>query len=370
MNIEALFLGAGASTPFGIPTMRGMVTEFEKSLQPGPEKQLYDLINNRLKNYKYFDLESLITVLQNIVDPDEVINDILNEPSIHFYYDYSGTGWKHAVDNVNFLVKYNQDKAESLLRRLKEYLREACTIDVKDDDLNLYHRLFKIILESHKYSYEDWLKHEGQKQFPLDIYITNYDLILEAFCSNNEIKYTNGEKERALCIKKSENPELFDSQSAFMIRKLHGSINWYRDQRGKFRHSDRPIRIGEKFPLGHEVVKEVLLYPIRGLYAYREPFYDLFLDLKHKLVKWNNWLIIGYSFRDKDIAGLFLDAAEINPDLTLCLVGLSSGTLSEVMETRLSGFKGTVRISPSKFNHSNIDALTNDIREIYDVIEI
>jgi len=361
MEIDALFLGAGASTPFDIPTMKDMAIQFEKTLNSGDEKKLYETICNKLQNYSYFDLESLITVLQNITDPAPVVNDILNDPSIHFYFNYGGESWGKTKNNITTLAKANRSIADSLLLKLKEYLIEACTIDPKEEDFKLYNRLFTVILKHKVSNFEEQLEENARQgtqiKIELQIFTTNYDFILETYCMSREIACENGEIGRDVCIRRDNNGRLFDGSGVFKIRKLHGSINWYRNQRGKLRCSERPVKLGEKSLYGDEIVEEVLLYPVRGLYAYREPFYDLFADMKQNLERLNNWLAIGYSFRDKDIAGLFIDASGKNRNLNLCLVGLNSDTVKAVAQDRLDGFKGKLVGSTAKFNHDDIDGL-------------
>jgi hypothetical protein len=68
-----VFLGSGASTPFGIPTMKGLVNSFEKQLQERSEpnsEEMYDLyqqIKTSLKSiYGYVDLESVFTVIEDL----------------------------------------------------------------------------------------------------------------------------------------------------------------------------------------------------------------------------------------------------------------------------------------------------------------
>jgi len=359
MDIDVLFLGAGASTPFGIPTMKGMVSEFEGTLEPGPSKQLYDLITDKLANYKYFDLESLITVLQDIVEPSRVVGDILNDPSIHFYVDSVSVGWDQACQWVDHLAESNRGVAGSLLTQLKEYLRRTCSVELREDELLLYNRLLDTILSGRVPNFMEHLQERGPKNVQLSVFTTNYDLILESYCTDRELTYSNGERDKYVMIRSDEGGQLlgFPGGDTIRIRKLHGSINWYRDQKGRLRYSDTPVTVGKKSVYGDEIVEEVLLYPVRGLYAYREPFYDLFCDLKRALEIAKNCLVIGYSFRDKDIAGLFIDAAKKNHHLTLCLAGLGDDTMRTVVHEHLAGFNGRLTGTSAKFNHENIDEL-------------
>ena len=52
-----ILLGAGASATFGIPTTIEMATKFGQRLE-GEEKNLFDLIASKLKNYRIFDVEA------------------------------------------------------------------------------------------------------------------------------------------------------------------------------------------------------------------------------------------------------------------------------------------------------------------------
>ena len=68
-----VFLGSGASAPFGIPTMKGLVNTFERQLREGSEpdlKEMYGLyhhIKTSLKSmYGYVDLESIFTVIEDL----------------------------------------------------------------------------------------------------------------------------------------------------------------------------------------------------------------------------------------------------------------------------------------------------------------
>jgi len=62
MSEFVVFVGAGASKPFGIPTMTEMTKNFEEELRKTflPGITLFNEIHRRLKDYQYFDIESLI----------------------------------------------------------------------------------------------------------------------------------------------------------------------------------------------------------------------------------------------------------------------------------------------------------------------
>ena len=79
MTNAVFFFGAGASAPFGIPTMQGMVSEFEKTLQEGAkseERRLYEEVCTFLNATlgRPTDLEAVFSVVESIMNwsPDRM----------------------------------------------------------------------------------------------------------------------------------------------------------------------------------------------------------------------------------------------------------------------------------------------------------
>src|SRR2546426_3532553 len=80
MSSAVFLFGAGASAPFGIPTMQQMVIEFEKELNektpPSEEARLYGGICNFLNRTlgRPTDLEAVFTVVDSIINwsPDRM----------------------------------------------------------------------------------------------------------------------------------------------------------------------------------------------------------------------------------------------------------------------------------------------------------
>ena len=84
--MDIVFFGAGVSREFGIPTTREIVSEFRDSLRPVSsddytDKALCDHIFSRLGQHPDFDIETLVTVLEHIIDPSKTIQHVLAHPS-------------------------------------------------------------------------------------------------------------------------------------------------------------------------------------------------------------------------------------------------------------------------------------------------
>jgi hypothetical protein len=83
--------------------------------------------------------------------------------------------------------------------------------------------------------------------------------------------------------------------------KLHGSLNWYKQEDGTIVIMDTAKR-----RLGNQnIVGELMLYPIQQKDLYLYPWFNLFYRLKDDLFHAKNWIVIGYSFNDEFIRNTF-----------------------------------------------------------------
>ena len=344
------FLGAGASVPFGIPTMTKMVSDFEERTR----KPNYGLgyvvqeIKNRLRNYKSFDIEALITVLQDIVDYPNIADSIFNHPSLHFYTPNDYQTFASSVQS--FGQKYHNE-AKQILGDVKLFLTESCNFT--NTPFELYKELFSEGIK-YDFNYKQELA-EHRKDIYNCIFTTNYDLVLEAYCTHEGLQYENGEIHGGVLDIASSNQSLFESgYNVHQIFKLHGSINWYTDDRGCMRWISEPVITGKTTALGHKVERELLLYPAIFKYTFREPFYTMFHHLKDRLIKSSFCFIVGYSFRDDDILGIFQDAMMKNLNLHLVLIDPSA---EMIKDTRFSKYKDRVQCISEPFNMTAIEQL-------------
>jgi len=205
------------------------------------------------------------------------------------------------------------------MRDLKNFVVDECVI--KNNPFEIYKELFSTCLQRYDFNYESDLLNARKTNIPNQIFTTNYDLVLEAYCSHYDLEWEVGEKQGKVQIS-DENNHLFSRSGTGVhnIFKLHGSVNWYLDGQGNTRYSSEPIKTGSRTSLGHEVQSELLVYPAYSKYTFREPFYTMFHHLKYCLGRSKMCCVVGYSFRDEDILGLFHDAMSINSDLYLVII--------------------------------------------------
>lgn len=108
-----------------------------------------------------------------------------------------------------------------------------------------------------------------------------------------------------------------------------------------------PAQAGRTTLLGDRIVRELLIYPAFAKYTFGEPFYTMFHYLKESLLNSEACYIVGYSFRDDDILGLFHDAMVLNEKLSLYLLDNNANIISE---DKFEPFSNRVQPLPMEFS--------------------
>lgn len=179
---------------------------------------------------------------------------------------------------------------EAILKTLKEIVKEIGY----QWDFSSTHELFLQRL----------LQHKGRKV--CDIFSLNYDVVLEATLENSCIPYIDG-------FRGAENAyfdfTLFDAEVTniplFRLYKIHGSINWVRDDKGVVR---RKSSHGDNF-----VNERQVIYPSEQKYFQTQyGIYEIQMKLFRKRLRDrrpnNKLVILGYSLSDDHINEAIIDA--------------------------------------------------------------
>lgn len=324
----------------------------------GRDRTLFDLVVNNLRNYRDFDVEALITVLERIGNIDRFIEE-LNNPSLHYFLGNLTYSYQNTIEGARSEADRLKEEPENLLEKLKGFIRDACAQKIEEEKFSLLDMLFSVLLHQEGTDFKAKLQARGQKAAYYEIFTTNYDMIVERYCRSRNLLYESGEmRDRRVDIS-SRNTELYGgSKSCFKIFKLHGSINWGEVKERKIMASDMPVKPGGSTIYGESFTKEMVIYPIREFYTFREPFYDMFHHLKKRLVGSDRCCIVGYSFRDPDIAGLFLDAAEMKGKLKFYFI---DPKVDEIVNKRLKRMEGQITRIAKEFGYEAIDELAEHL---------
>lgn len=272
MKKISFLLGAGASKPFGVPTTEDMAKEFlEKQDDPELEFALGK------KNAR--DIESLIRVVQRIRDLES--NEGLTLADIQ----------PPIID----IIRYNSRNFEETQKAIYEFIREKC----RSFDVQKAEKIYKPIFDL-------------SKQTPIDIFTTNYDMTIEEVCRTLKISYKDGFKHEEHGYNKIFNPLNFNDGSLRLF-KLHGSINWWTDnKRSKIFSFDPQFS-------GIAGLDNLMIYPAEKEDVFNYPFNILHLFFNVTLDQTNELFAIGHKFGDKNILSTVTAMLE-RPDFVLTIV--------------------------------------------------
>jgi hypothetical protein len=313
--METVFIGAGASKYFDIPTMKEFPEDFEKYLGDNgesDEKRLYKQINVNLKEDGDLDLEAILTLLEDLSEKER-FDRRFEHPSILYLLEERQLNKIHELIEFNF--KHHGKVAKRLKEKLKWFIRKKCFPENFKDKISLYTEFFDSIMPDR--NFKEQVKKPQTKGRHCEIFTTNYDLCIENYCRMIKMPYKNGEKltngKDIVSISKKSNKEFYSNDySGFQIYKLHGSINWYKirdsDIRNVIKWTIAPLEVGAKTFDYTEIESELIIYPVQEKQIYKDPFSDMFIRLKESLELSDYCFVVGYSFRDEEIRGIFDDA--------------------------------------------------------------
>jgi hypothetical protein len=159
-----------------------------------------------------------------------------------------------------------------------------------------------------------------ERVIPIELFTTNYDLIMEKTLEQNAVPYFDG------FVGSTE--AFFDLRAVednlipihwIRLWKIHGSINWKKNDRGEV------IRVSNP-----KDIESNLIYPSHLKYdESRKMPYLALIDKLNKFLKGNPTLLImsGYSFSDDHLNYSILNALKANP--TANVIALLFGSLKD-----------------------------------------
>lgn len=176
------FFGAGASAPFGIPTMKQFVDDFERFLSDNSSreeisfyKKVKDTLNSQLN--RDIDLEDVFTVI------DGYINFNFEKLGVLALYIFSELS-KPRSKSPDYIEK-DSKICESLRDKYRKFVKDKCLIPDQSFGKisNVYKDFFnRLFLESTSpRSYVDYQKGGYCYSTNWTIFTTNYDTCLEYY---------------------------------------------------------------------------------------------------------------------------------------------------------------------------------------------
>lgn len=307
-NQIVFFFGAGASAPFGIPTMKQFVTDFEESLiENGTEGErgTYTDIKKTLEKqlHRQVDLEGIFTVIDGIIDYAPERLGLLSL--------YATAKFKKP-----FPTEKNKEICKSLREKFQTFVKEKCAIPEGS-----FGRIAQVYQDFfNRFFLELGGNAGGSGNYVWNptwtVFTTNYDTCLEYFWReaaganiDTGFDYNNVRKVDILNARK-----LLSEGMGMQLFKLHGSVNWLIEKRSK-----KVIEVTERGRsyVGRKYEGEMMIYPIAEKELYFDPYISMLLRLNRELESKSVWVVIGYSFNDPIVREIFLRKSNARKHLVL-----------------------------------------------------
>jgi len=302
------FFGAGASAPFGIPTMKQFVTDFEESLiENGTkgERRTYTDIKKTLEKqlHRQVDLEGVFTVIDGIIDYAPERLGLLSL--------YATAKFKKP-----FPTKINREICKSLREKFQTFVKEKCVIP--DESYSKIAQVYRDFFNRFLLELGGRIGRNGDCVWSRHwtIFTTNYDTCLEYFWReaagadiDTGFDYNKVRKVDVLSPRK-----LLSEGIGMRLFKLHGSVNWLIEKRSK-----KVIEVTERGRsyVGRIYEGEMMIYPIAEKELYFDPYISMLLRLNRELERKSVWVVIGYSFNDPIVREIFLRKSNARKHLVL-----------------------------------------------------
>lgn len=298
-----ILLGAGASQEAGIPITSEMISKIESNLNDKwiNYKGLYDYIKaqvNKVTNASV-NVEDLVNIL------DELLLFLSKKHPLSPFQ----LSWIEFIENVGYTTDVINKFREEIVNSLREWI--AFDTQVK---ANYYGNLALFQKELNN---------------PLRIFTLNYDLCVESVCerftvNGNEIKCIIERgfgKEREIqeawhWSRFKINNEEYDYPDIFLY-KLHGSIDWERDDSGKLIHKST-VKIHN-----HEII-----FGTRQKVKAYDPFLFFIYEFREYCIKAKVIIVSGYGFWDDHINKIIKQAL-VEDSNRILLVNIYDGDINE-----------------------------------------
>lgn len=299
---KLLFLGAGASKPYGSMLMGEFVQSFRKKAA----SVLLDAICSKQE-----DLEFLIAELDALGS-----RDYLESQTFNPYPD--GGAREQRWAGFSQLAS----EARSLLADLKRevYLHYRALSDPTRTSI-----LAKPI---------ELLKSDS---YPTVVFTTNYDPAVERFCASQGLRLTDGFVHKEQTQEYVWDRVAFDRfagspENSLVLFKLHGSATWHLEH-------ERILKGPPMYDINDPEYRNVMIYPATTKVAISEPFFTAYDYLERCLDAAESCLVIGYSFRDYDTLMRFKSAKLSNRRLRIAVLDPHADAVCKHLEAHgISGF--------------------------------
>jgi hypothetical protein len=158
--------------------------------------------------------------------------------------------------------------------------------------------------------YSGFVEFRRAYTYPLRIFSLNYDLCLEKHIGNAQLE-TGFENRKWTWRKFEEIPDI--STTDIYLYKMHGSINWVRDEEDNLTYSDEVVKISHP----------ELIFGTSYKMQYTDPYLFFATEFRKYTIESRLIITIGYGFGDEHINGMLRQAIRSDPKMRILCVLLN-----------------------------------------------
>ncbi len=335
-----LFLGAGASVPFGKPTTAQMKDNLRKYT---PNNIHEEMLESFLSPAKYPDIEY---VLQSVRDIKKFAKSLGGE----YFFEHGKNGhfsFKHGGFSFNEFIERINDIEKSL--ELAIYENYRWNHDHDSTATGIYDIIFNR-LRNHTDS--------------INIFTTNYDRVIEEYCnSKHDYQCVDGfarsppHSERNLW-NGNFNVKPDGNITPVKLCKLHGSLNWKEHVKyGMVKTNEESLSLDPNY------TKNLVILPTRSPKDEEDqaPFSDLLTMFENFMDKANACIVIGFSFRDLQINKIFKKFVMSKKPLIVISPTAMENICKNLLEIKIPKDYDNSKVSSLAPNTENIWCLPNEL---------
>lgn len=231
---------------------------------------------------------------------------------------------KKSVDNVEDILSFIRGLKEVSIGNRVRGFNEKDLIDLEKSICSKIVSKLDVSLpdkESPYHKLASWVNIEREK--PIEIFTTNYDLLLEQAFEDSSLPYFDGfvGSRQSFFDLRSVEDDLIPRHWT-RLWKIHGSINWFQKANKEVFRSSKTSEIDASH----------LIYPSHLKYdqSRKMPYLALIDQLNRFIRNPNSLLIIcGYSFSDEHINDTILSALKANPNSMVIAMLFNTLTYNE-----------------------------------------
>lgn len=283
-------LGAGCSKDAGIATSEDMIKNIEQLIQHDSDWKKFEYLYNYIKSAILYS-DGIRGIFDSRINIERLVNALseLSNREENTIYPFIGNWNTKLIELAGDEFKNIKSFKQKIFEKLKKW------VTLKDYRCASY--------------YSKMINFRKSCDFYIRIFSLNYDLCLEKNKGDSYIELGFNEDTRKWDWNRFQPSENLSPD--FYLYKMHGSIEWKRDDNGNLTYSEE---------VGH-IEEHNIIFGTNYKLQYIDPYLFYAYEFRHYSLIAKLIITIGYSFGDDHINGIMGQSLKNDPNqILLCVL--------------------------------------------------